>query len=36
MPPTEAEVIATTQVEMYQGRDAVRSAALSAQVMVAL
>jgi hypothetical protein len=32
----EAEVIAMTQVVMYQGTDAVRSAACSAQVIVAL
>lgn len=36
MPPIEAEVIAMTQVEMYQGTEAVRSTACSDQVIVAL
>ena len=35
-PPMDAEVIAITQVEIYQGTEAVRSAALSAQVIAAL
>jgi hypothetical protein len=36
IPPTEAEVMAMTQVVMYHGTGAVRSAAWSAQVIVAL
>ena len=36
MPPMEAEVIATTHVEIYQGTEAVRAAACSPQAIAAL
>ncbi len=36
MPPMEAEVMAMMQVVIYQGTDAVRSAVVAAQVIVAL